>query len=338
MTTKTLKNTLAILLIVFISMIVNAQEDVKNNDPQKKGCVSGDCESGFGKYILNNSKYYYNYYEGNFKNGERNGKGMLVKNTYSNYDKKFTESLRYVGQFKNGKYHGKGKETVILNEYEGNWKEGKKDGYGVFTVGSGISIHKGNWLNDKKSGKGKETFSSGNSFDGEYKDNEFFKGTYTYEGGQKYIGEFLNAKMDGQGKYYLENGDLYFEGRFKNGKTIKNVIKGTKKLKNGIYDGEMIDGFADGFGSLKIDDGTYTGSFRDDKMHGKGTFIAPNGMKYTGEFKDDAINGQGELTFADGGKIIGKFKAGKKHGYCTEYDESGKIVDKGYFRNGVKTK
>jgi len=168
--------TLTILLIAFISMNLNAQEDEKKNTPQKKGCISGDCESGFGKYALNNSKYYYNYYEGNFKNGERNGKGTLVKNTYSSYDKKFTESLRYVGQFKNGQYHGKGKET----------------------------------------------FSSGNSFEGEYKDGTFFKGTYFYKKSeQKYIGEFKNNKRHGYGKYYLKDGSLYFEGQFIDGKTVK---------------------------------------------------------------------------------------------------------------------
>jgi len=218
---KTSKNTLAILLIAFIFINVNAQVNDKKNATQKKGCVSGDCKNGFGKYILNNSKYYYNYYEGNFKNGERNGKGTLVKNTYNSYDKKFTETLRYVGQFKNGQYHGKGKETTTLNEYDGNWKYGQKNGYGVFTLGK-LSIYKGNWLNDKKVGKGKEIFSNGNSFEGEYKNDSFFKGTYLYKkSGQKYIGAFKNGKRHGYGKYYLKDGSLYFEGQFINGKPVK---------------------------------------------------------------------------------------------------------------------
>ncbi len=103
----------------------------------------------------------------------------------------------------------------------GDYENGKKDGYGISTIGSGISKYKGYWQNDEKNGNGKEIFSNGNMYEGEYKDDAFLKGTYTFKSGHKYIGEFLDSKRNGFGKYYLEDGSLYFEGQFKDGNPVK---------------------------------------------------------------------------------------------------------------------
>ena len=40
---------------------------------------------------------------------------------------------------------------------------------------------------------------------------------YYRNGNPKYVGDFLNGKYDGEGKYYFENGD-YYVGEFKSGK------------------------------------------------------------------------------------------------------------------------
>jgi hypothetical protein len=40
--------------------------------------------------------------------------------------------------------------------------------------------------------------------------------------------------------------------------------------------------------------------YKDDKMHGQGTYTWANGDKYVGEFKDGKRNGQGTYTYADG--------------------------------------
>ena len=50
---------------------------------------------------------------------------------------------------------------------------------------------------------------------GKYWDNCY--GTYTYASGSKYVGEYKNDMMHGQGAYTYASGDKY-AGAFKNGK------------------------------------------------------------------------------------------------------------------------
>ncbi|XP_060937015.1 MORN repeat-containing protein 2 [Limanda limanda] len=51
----------------------------------------------------------------------------------------------------------------------------------------------------------------------------------------------------------------------------------------------------------------YTGEWRQDKMHGKGTLQYPSGVMYKGEFKDNMLHGMGTYTFQDGSKYKGQF-------------------------------
>jgi hypothetical protein len=43
-----------------------------------------------------------------------------------------------------------------------------------------------------------------------------------------------------------------------------------------------------------------SGSIRDGKRHGQGTYTYANGDKYVGEWRDGKRHGQGILTYADG--------------------------------------
>ena len=45
------------------------------------------------------------------------------------------------------------------------------------------------------------------------------------------------------------------------------------------------------------------GEFKNDELHGQGTFYYANGDKYVGEFKNDSITGQGIGINADGSII-----------------------------------
>ena len=40
---------------------------------EKTGCISGDCDNGYGVRVFSNGEKY----EGNFKNGKKNGQGTL---------------------------------------------------------------------------------------------------------------------------------------------------------------------------------------------------------------------------------------------------------------------
>jgi hypothetical protein len=286
---KTFKNILAILLVAFISMDANAQ-----NEDKKTGCISGDCENGFGKYVYSISPE--KYYEGNFKDGEKEGKGTYYDESFGGHTSK-----KYIGEFKNNLYHGKGILTY-LGTYEGDFYLGMMHGKGIQKSYNG-------WV-----------------FEGEFKFNERFYGAFTFKDNTKYVGEYVDEKRNGKGKYYDENSQLQFEGRFKDGQLIKNVTKGKKNYEVGIYEGEIVNGLADGYGIFTMSDGTvHKGTYKDDAAHGYGTMTTTNGSKYVGQFKKSKFNGYGTLTNPDGSKIFGKWKDNVIDTRIAEYDKNGKL-------------
>ena len=54
--------------------------------------------------------------------------------------------------------------------------------------------------------------------------------------------------------------------------------------------------------------GTYTGDFKENKMHGKGKFAYKDGSVYAGNFANDMKEGKGKLTRQDGSGLEGNFK------------------------------
>ena len=78
-------------------------------------------------------------YEGEYKNGERNGKG---KEYYIN------GKLKFEGEYLNGKRNGKGKEYDIRGKllFEGEYLNGKRDGIGKEYYYNGILKYEGEYL------------------------------------------------------------------------------------------------------------------------------------------------------------------------------------------------
>ena len=144
------------------------------------------------RYIIYESneigKEYYGYkdillFEGEHKNGERNGKGK-------EYD--YDGNILFEGEYLNGKRNGKGKEYNKYGKliFEGEYLNNKKwNGTGYKTYGDIIYT-----LSNCINGKGKEYDNDGNIlFEGEYK----------------------NGKRNGKGKEYNKrNGKLFFEGEY----------------------------------------------------------------------------------------------------------------------------
>ena len=114
-------------------------------------------------------------------------------------------------------------------------------------------------------------------------------GTYIWKDGKwkgdKYVGEYKDGKMHGQGTYYY---------------LADNKFKGDK------YVGEYKDDKRNGQGTFyfladnKNKGSKYAGELKDGNPNGQGTFTYASGEKYVGEFKDGKRNGQGIWTYADG--------------------------------------
>ena len=145
--------------------------------------------NGRGKLILADQSYY----EGNFKDGEFDGSGYLRTRNYT-----------YKGQFTAGKKNGKGKLESFDTKsiYEGEFKNDKKEGYGIEKFKDG-SIYKGYYSQDMKEGIGiltlrKERNSS--IFEGEFKKDKIWgKGKYIWDNDKQYEGEWENNEISGFG-------------------------------------------------------------------------------------------------------------------------------------------
>jgi hypothetical protein len=77
--------------------------------------------------------------------------------------------------------------------YQGEWKEGKANGFGVYVDQNG-SMYQGVWLNDQYNGKGIETWNYGNI---------------------RYDGDFVEAKKSGKGRFEFDGN--FYEGDFEDG-------------------------------------------------------------------------------------------------------------------------
>ncbi len=82
-----------------------------------------------------------------------------------------------------------------------------------------------------------------------------------------------------------------------------------------VYTGNLINGFRDGYGVLKYDDGnSYEGEFKNNNRNGQGTFTWANGNSYEGDWVDGEKHGNGTFTYYNGDKYVGPWVNGNQHG------------------------
>jgi len=180
-------------------------------------------------------------YDGEWKNGKRDGQGTLT----------YPDGSKYTGEWKINRMHGKGVKTYAddqhIKEYVGDWKNGNKDGKGTAIFRGGIR-YEGEWQNGEIHGHGTITTSDGVKIIGERK-NEMLYGTsteiypdgriltverindkrnghgvMTYPDGTKVTEEWINNKLVGSEEFYLFRG-LEFENEY----PVMNLCNAIKK-------------------------------------------------------------------------------------------------------------
>lgn len=137
-------------------------------------------------------------------------------------DEQLVEHARYEGEYKDGKRNGQGKMTYPTGDiYSGEWENNKMSGGGTYWYKNG-DIFSGTWVDGMKHGQGTYEYGDDKSiFDGEWEKNKFIKGEWKlYEAGT-YTGTFINDKPIGKGTFKFENGIIQ-NGEYK-------VIKETKE-------------------------------------------------------------------------------------------------------------
>jgi len=163
-----------------------------------EGEIKDSIASGKGKTKYINGATY----EGAYENGMPNGNGKYFRMIK---DMKYaSEQEWYEGNWKDGfedeygVYTWENKcwsypKSKEVKTYKGNWKNGRRDGYGVYTwknsLHKGEERYEGNWKNDMKDGQGTITWTSGGRFEGLWKNNDKFYGKgYDEKGKLSFIG------------------------------------------------------------------------------------------------------------------------------------------------------
>ena len=136
---------IAILLVILIPIFGTAQ---------KTGCISGNCNNGYGTFVTEDG----NKFVGNWKNGKK-VKGAFYYSKGGTYNGECNDNVRngrgkytwkdgkyYVGFWRNGKRNGKGTQYHSNGkiEYDGLWENNKRVERKTYAVVVGVSDYKYN--------------------------------------------------------------------------------------------------------------------------------------------------------------------------------------------------
>ena len=196
--------------------------DNKIVSSNKTGCISGDCQNGFGTYKDTEGFTYI----GTFKNGMFNGACTW-------YDK--NDRLYYEGNVFEGKLQGIGTTYLVNGDvYEGEFKNNKMDGYGKYSFATG-DVYDGEFKKGLFNGNGMIILKSGDAVFGTYKDmikvGEF---TTEYANGDIQNSIYINGKREGESEFIFKSGKkiLY---TYKNDKVISSKnVDANSTIPNGL--------------------------------------------------------------------------------------------------------
>ncbi len=198
----------------------------------------------------------------------------------------------YIGDVKNGKPNGLGKYNLpgSLMNYNGEWKDGLKNGQGTYTYASG-SMYQGEFKDNKQHGQGTLTWINGAKRVGEFRKGKHFNITeYSREG--SIVKKWVNGVM-----VFDKKKDKLLFLRYENGKWI--WLESGNEESDGKYVGSIDkNGIPGGTGTLSLPE-----LFLRD--------VRGNGNKYEGEWKDGVYDGIGTLTSPDGDTLEGEWKDGE---------------------------
>ncbi|MRH41267.1 hypothetical protein GH741_01100 [Aquibacillus halophilus] len=174
---------LLVLILVGLGVIVGvgmADEEIDERvlSGEYAGERQGEIKHGEGK-IANSSTSY----EGSWANDQRNGFGTEV------VDLGLAVNYKYEGNWKDDRKHGQGTETgkILWIDviYEGEYKNGLRDGYGKYIDRKG-NIYQGEWKDDLPYGEGEMILTNG----------------------EKYVGQVNGWTRHGYGKATLKDGTV----------------------------------------------------------------------------------------------------------------------------------
>merc|ERR1719262_1137253 len=267
------------------------KKDKKDKEPQVVTCSFAENEykgiirtAPLGARYLDDPAAKYTWksgiqYEGPFQSSSITGKGKFL----------WPDGSSYEGELLDGKRHGEGIYIASdgVTRYEGQWKQGKRDGHGKLTYQpNGEAYYDGNWQDGRKHGEGKQVWPSKNVYEGQWE-----MGKMSGEGkmlwkdngrNEEYRGHWQDNHPQGVGTH-VWLAPVPKVTPTDDGST--SILNGPSQQMNNRYEGQWDQGV----------------------RHGHGIFYYANGSQYKGQWEQNFKHGVGKYTFEDGRVYDGPF-------------------------------
>ena len=122
----------------------------------------------------------------------------------------------YKGEWKDGRKEGNGVLDLCTGDsYSGTFNRSYREDYGTFN--GDRYLYKGDFKRDKFHGYGKMKFPDRSTYEGLWVKNYFNNGTFDFGEGSTYTGEWVGYSYEGKGVLTLSNGTVK-KGMWRNGK------------------------------------------------------------------------------------------------------------------------
>ncbi len=197
-----------------------------------------------------------------------------AEEAYEKFTGEDAETAQHEEGFQNAvisaRFSGRGRteQPNGMTAYDGEYKEGKRDGFGAYYYKDGKLCYAGSWKDDKKEGLGV---------------------SFRNSDGALHIARWEKGEAGGFVSLFDTAGNLRYGGRIIDGK--KQGVGCSYNSENGtVFIGKWKDNEASGYGSIFDSDGSllYTGMWKDGRRNGNGTeFDKDGGIIFSGEWKDD---------------------------------------------------
>ena len=339
----------------------------KGYDPKGKEIYEINNGQGNVKFYTR-AKRSYCYFEGEFKDGVENGKGIsywrgkctpiyktfegIFKNGEEVEGKSFNlNTLSYEGTFLKGERwngieimleHGHPPRSKRFGGeyYHGKkWKGIEKDYRGYGDIEKEIEYKDGKIWSMKGFYAKNKNKNEKNEIAFEIKEgNGIMKEFNEDDNGEEYVSfevEIKNGEMKGKGKRYHNKGKMFFEGEFYN---YEKNGKGKEYNSNGeiSFEGEYYNDHRNGKGKEYYINGNilFEGEYLFNKKF--------NGFFYTfdGKKESEIKNGKGQIKeYDEKGRLVfeGEYKLGERwNGNAKKYNYLGKVNFEGEYKNGKK--
>jgi len=165
-------------------------------------------------------------YSGHYKNGKEDGYGVLTEESRQDLSNTKYQTDRIASSFvprsspviNSDEVDGSGDadESRFLKTYRGQFKDGKRHGYGIQLWYN--KTYDGEWAENALHGRGKLVWMNGACYTGHFQHGKFHgSGCFNDADGNKFVGTWKEGYKDGAGKQYFCDGGVY-SGGFRKGR------------------------------------------------------------------------------------------------------------------------